>query len=95
MRFLATILNNSVGQFSEMLVFSQYYCSLMTLTEKETNLLQYHIDWYIQLIFIICAFKQDTICTICNVLPDLFRIFWITMWINVGLIIYMSAEAHE
>ena len=28
-------------------------------------------------------------------LPDLFKIVWITMWINIGPITYMSGEAHE
>ena len=28
-------------------------------------------------------------------LPDFLRIFWITMWINVDPMIYMSGEAHE
>ena len=30
-----------------------------------------------------------------HVHPDILRIFWVTMWIKVGPIIYMSAEAHE
>ena len=30
-----------------------------------------------------------------HVLRDLFRIFWITMWINVGTLMYMSEEANE
>ena len=30
-----------------------------------------------------------------SIFPDLFRMLWITMWINVSPIIYMSGEAHE
>ena len=28
-------------------------------------------------------------------LVDLFRIFWIIMWSDVGAMIYMAGEAHE
>ena len=31
----------------------------------------------------------------CHDLPDFLQIFWITIWINVGPMIYISGEAHE
>ena len=58
------------------------------------TLLLFYVKGYFSLSFYRIDFKPY-VTFIRHVLRDLFRIFWITMWINVGTLMYMSEKANE